>query len=354
MRKQGQSTIITSNDLFKTYPYLLDLNELIKRYPWTNTRITYNKVCTCYRKPSNCTKSCVYSLLTIHNEVVNIWTHILGLIIAFYCLFTTFSTPYDDEHVGKTIIISIYVISGMIMFSNSTIFHTFCCHSDMKSRTVQCMDWAGISIYICGSNLIVSYFEIYTSGYHNIWFIYTFFNLIFGILIYFITYTALQTVYAPMDSKKNKSKSKRETDNKIISNNSSSSTSIFATIRAIMNTYVFRTGIGMIYAIGPMIAWFLGYLLTGTLNDHLGPIIRMYLCFGTVICCLLDFPEGYFPRGTFDIVVSHYYSTMLLCLLTILLRVHPIKYFTSVSSLAFTFCGDFTIQFQFHEERLLI
>ena len=350
MKKQGQNTAITRKDIFQTYPHLLDLNELIKRYPWTNTRITYNKVCTCYRQPSNCAKSCVYSLVTIHNEVVNIWTHIFGLIIAFYCLFTTFSTLFsniDDERVGKAIIVSVYVVSGMIMFSNSAIFHTFCCHSDMKSRTVQCMDWAGISIYIFGSNLIVSYFEIYTSGYHNIWFIYTFFNLIFGHLIHFITYSALQTVYAPMDSKK-----KRETDNKIISTNSSSS--IFATIRAIMNTYVFRTGMGMIYAIGPMIAWLLGYFLTGTLNDHLGPIIRMYLCFGTVICCLLDFPEGYFPRGTFDIVVCHYYSTMLLFLLTILFRVHHIKYFMSVSSLAFTFFGDFTIIFQFHEEKLLI
>ena len=289
---------------FQKYPHLINLEELVEKYPWTETRITYNAVYTSYRKPCNCAASCVLSLTTSHNELVNAWTHIFGFLAALGCLLTTLCTA-SPERVGATAVLSLFAAGGMFMFSSSAMHHTFCCHSDMGSRTVQCMDWLGIAVFTFVSNLVVSYFEIFDYGYENVFYGFTAANFLLAMFSYYVTFSALQTVYKPFNKATKHSTNAKEDGEK----KEKTSNILFWLLKPlfdVMNTYIFRTSVGMMYALGSMLAWIIGYALTGKVNNHLVPIIGMYLCFGTVVFCLLDFPEAFFPKGTFDIVgASH-------------------------------------------------
>ena len=272
------------SDTFKKYPFLINLDGLVENYPWTDARITYNAVSTSYRKPCNCALTCILSLTTLHNELVNAWTHIFGSIAATGCLIATLYTA-SPERVGATTVLSLFAAGGMFMFTNSALYHTFCCHSDSASKTVQCMDWLGISVFLFGSNLVVSYFEIFDYGYETVFYVFTALNIVMAVFSYYTTYSALQLVYVE----------KKEV-----------SSGGWNPLLAVMNTYIFRTSVVMMYALGALLAWLVGYALTGNANNHLAPIIGMYVCSGSVVFCLFDFPEAFFPKGTFDIVgASH-------------------------------------------------
>ena len=294
---------ITKSEIFKKYPYLINLDTLVEKYPWTDTRITYNHVYTSYRKPCNCTTSCVLSLFTSHNEVINAWSHIFGVILAFGCFLITVATASSDR-AKESVILSIFCIGGMFMFSNSALYHIFCSHSDLGSRKVQCLDWLGIAVFTFVTNLLVSYFEIYAFGHPDVFYIFTVVNLFLAFFSYNITYSALQTVYAPFNGS-----GQGHTKGADISNNITGVKSIWyklmAPIYLVMNTYVFRTSVGITYALGSFISWIIGYVLADKANyNHLSSIIGLYLCFATVLFCLTDFPEKFFPRGTFDVLVS--------------------------------------------------
>ena len=86
------------------------------------------------------------------------------------------------------------------MFSCSSSYHTFCCHSDHGSRVVQCMDWLGIAMMTFACNLLSSYYEL--REFRTAFYIFTAFNLIFGLLSYSITSSALNKVYLSADIQK--------------------------------------------------------------------------------------------------------------------------------------------------------
>jgi predicted membrane channel-forming protein YqfA (hemolysin III family) len=117
-------------------------------------------------------------------------------------------------------------------------------------------------------------------------------NFLLAMFSYYVTSSSLQTVYKEDIEKKE----------------NISGLFLFSQLLEleVINTYIFRTSVGIVYASGSLIAWLIGYALTGNANSHLMPIIGMYICFGSVIFCLLDFPEAFFTKGTFDIVgASH-------------------------------------------------
>ena len=86
------------------------------------------------------------------------------------------------------------------MFSCSVSYHIFCCHSDNGSRVVQCMDWLGIAVMTFACNLVVSYYEL--RDYRTAFYLFTSFNLVFGIISYGITFSALSTLYLSADIQK--------------------------------------------------------------------------------------------------------------------------------------------------------
>eukprot|EP01041_Mallomonas_annulata_P012211 gene12211-25641_t len=175
-----------------------------------------------------------------------------------------------------------HLISKSELAQNFPWYHT--------CRKVQCLDWFGIALQTFSSNLLVSYYEL--KEYPLVFQLFTIINISFAIFTYFITYTALQNVYTS-GKHSSSSNSKNHKQNNIL-----------ITLQNIIESYLFRTIIAISYAAGALIAWCVGYSITGVVNDNIGPIVTIYCVFGAVIFCIFDIPEGFLPEGTVDIIGS--------------------------------------------------
>ena len=293
LRDDSDPVIIIGN----TYPSLLTKAELVARHPWADERITYHMVTTGYRAPSGSTRVCVLSLFTIHNEVVNAWSHYVGAACALVCLCVTLATLKDPGAKG---VVALLCISGMFMFTSSASYHTFCCHSDKACRAVQCCDWLGIAVHTFCTNLVVSYFELRHYPVAFRW--YNVANLALAVFTYGITYSALQKVYLSCDVRSGAVRATK----KAAMVASSLWQRVLRRLLAVVESYSFRSLVAMAYALGALVAWAIGYAHTGIVTDRLAQIGHVYLCFGTVLLCLFDLPERLLPPGTCDIVgASH-------------------------------------------------
>lgn len=244
--------------------------QLHEKYPWSVDRITYPGVWTSYREPTNSGATCMLSLFTVHNELVNSWTHIGGVALAVALLVYTIYTVTPS---GGEVVLVIYCFLGLAMFCSSSSYHTFSCHSDSVSGKVLCVDWLGVTGLIFGTTLLGSWYEL--KGYPFVFAAFTVVNLLLGAFTYATTYMSLQKMMSP------KSDVKRY---------------------AMMDSFLFRMLACITYAFGLVIAWITGYLLTGVANNDIYIILAVYACYSTVICNMFNFPECLFPKGTLDIV----------------------------------------------------
>ncbi|ODV90719.1 hypothetical protein CANCADRAFT_31593 [Tortispora caseinolytica NRRL Y-17796] len=108
--------------------------------------------------------SCFASIMSLHNETCNIWTHLLGFLgilsiaVYFYPNSEIFaqSTGYDKA------IIYMYLTCAMSCLGFSTLWHIYSGigHIHIKRRAA-CLDYTGISIQISGSILATQYYAFY-------------------------------------------------------------------------------------------------------------------------------------------------------------------------------------------------
>jgi hypothetical protein len=117
-------------------------------------------------------------------------------------------------------------------------------------------------------------------------------NFVLAVFTYGVTYGALQKVYASGD---------RVSVGEVDKDQQNSCLQRFLSI---VESYAFRSLVAISYAHGCLIAWIIGYGVSGVANDHIYWLFIIYGCYGTVFLCLLDFPEKFFPPGTFDVMVS--------------------------------------------------
>jgi hypothetical protein len=306
----GEKFDLQIEDLFKFYPKLISHKELVDNHPWSLGRITYPFVSTCYRKPSNSYSSCVLALFTLHNEVFNSWTHIFGAFIAISLLYLTVSSV---QNIMSVCILSTYIFGGLFMFFSSATFHTFCSHSDMASRFVQCLDWSGICAYIFSCNFLASYYEL--NSLPLVFRIFTIANVSIGILTSKITFTALKKLHESGESTDRKI-ALPDSQNVIIGNQFKAFYyHVKSSITSVLETYAFRTILAMVYGSGPLIAWFIGYYYNGVATCDIRDVLVIYLNFGTVVFCLFDFPEILMPPGTVDILVRSYSIVFIIIIL---------------------------------------
>ncbi|KAG9508714.1 Adiponectin receptor protein, partial [Fragariocoptes setiger] len=95
-----------------------------------------------HRKPTNSFLVCTRSIFQLHNETVNIWTHLIaGFYFAHLCLQIIYSTqlaPIDKWVVG------LFLLSATSCHIISSMYHTFNCHSEHVSKICSRMDYCGI------------------------------------------------------------------------------------------------------------------------------------------------------------------------------------------------------------------
>jgi len=137
--------------LFEELPKYLQDNEYIR----TGYRCYYS-----YREAW-------LSVFSVHNETGNIHTHLWGF-VAFIALLigSVFNLPQGSD-IWDHIIIALFLISACKCFLFSTLFHTHFCHSKEAFIKFGCLDYAGISILICGSASIITYYAFYCDFYYR-------------------------------------------------------------------------------------------------------------------------------------------------------------------------------------------
>lgn len=85
-------------------------------------------------------KMCLYSLIRLHNESGNIYSHGFAILYFLYQFILILKSEFDLEH---KIPLSIYCIGCMICFLGSTLFHLFNSHSKETCATLLRCDFAG-------------------------------------------------------------------------------------------------------------------------------------------------------------------------------------------------------------------
>jgi len=103
---------------------------------------------------------CIYSLLDIHNETVNIWSHLLGSVILVGLIHQVI------YYIGYLGVLDIFMVCSYLFccaygLSASAIFHCFNCVDSTYHRKLRTMDFGGIAANILGSSWPVAYFTFY-------------------------------------------------------------------------------------------------------------------------------------------------------------------------------------------------
>jgi adiponectin receptor len=96
-------------------------------------------------------KMCLRSLLTLHNETMNVWTHLVGFFFfaAFgITMFRDVLSPVFTHYV----IFALMTLSCMACLCCSTIFHLFSAHyNEQACRRLHTLDYFGITCLVIGS-----------------------------------------------------------------------------------------------------------------------------------------------------------------------------------------------------------
>ncbi|ORY39605.1 pPR-type GPCR protein [Rhizoclosmatium globosum] len=135
-----------------------------------------------YRQEMGNYRDCFYSLLYVHNETGNIFSHLIGSLLhlgwLIYMLtssanlvkstvFITGDVVSGDAELISTItwkdfaVVSAFMVSAIACMGLSAAFHTFHCHSFKVSKAWNKLDFAGIAGLIAGSNIPFIYYGFY-------------------------------------------------------------------------------------------------------------------------------------------------------------------------------------------------
>ncbi|XP_076440437.1 membrane progestin receptor beta-like [Babylonia areolata] len=94
----------------------------------------------------------LFSVFQVHNECMNVWTHLIALVAAVY-RFYVFSMEFDMVNDPYMWPLGTYFLSTFILYIFSSGAHCFCSRSEIAHYTCFLMDYAGIGIQGLGSTI---------------------------------------------------------------------------------------------------------------------------------------------------------------------------------------------------------
>jgi adiponectin receptor len=108
--------------------------------------------------------ACVRSVVSIHNELINIWTHLLGFIMVLALAFYFYPTSANFSNSTKTdiFIAAVFFFAACKCLVCSTIWHTMnsISHQTLLERFA-CVDYTGISLLVAASIMTTEYAAFY-------------------------------------------------------------------------------------------------------------------------------------------------------------------------------------------------
>lgn len=108
------------------------------------------------------TKDCLKSLFKLHNETMNIWSHLLGFFFFSYLSVSVFQRKFPEASNRDLLVFTLFCLASLTCLLCSSIYHTFICHSarHVKSFTAT-LDYIGITFLITASISIINHFGFY-------------------------------------------------------------------------------------------------------------------------------------------------------------------------------------------------
>jgi len=103
---------------------------------------------------------CLCSLFKIHNETVNIWSHILGsLILVGLCIQVL--SYFGNMRIIHIFMVCLFLFCCTYGLAASAVFHCFNCIDSEYHRKLRTLDFGGIAANVLGSSWPVAYFTFY-------------------------------------------------------------------------------------------------------------------------------------------------------------------------------------------------
>lgn len=99
------------------------------------------------------------SLFTMHNETMNIWSHLIG----FICVVIVGSnyimdTLYSDIPFFEYVTLQTYIVCAALCLFLSTVYHWFGCLSEQCHDGLLKLDLTGVAFLVAGSFIPGAYF----------------------------------------------------------------------------------------------------------------------------------------------------------------------------------------------------
>ncbi|KAF8068892.1 hemolysin-III related-domain-containing protein [Lyophyllum atratum] len=134
-----------------------------------------------YRRAQNHWRGCFTSVYAyLHNETINIHSHLWGAVLFIYLL-VDFNS---QQHLGATwidtAVFSVFLCSAVFCLSASAFYHTATCHSEKVSSSCHALDYSGIVILTVGSFYPSLYYGFHCQAYLRLFYILSFTLVGFG------------------------------------------------------------------------------------------------------------------------------------------------------------------------------
>lgn len=123
-------------------------------------------IVSAHRPPSYSYMACMKSILQLHSETGNIWSHGLGAIgFAIYALYFYLADVVPGMDFYDRLAFAVFFLASVGCMGMSAIYHTLACHSN-RICTLTCkLDFTGITVLIFGSFYPWLYFTFYKHPY---------------------------------------------------------------------------------------------------------------------------------------------------------------------------------------------
>lgn len=117
-----------------------------------------------YRPVTGSVSLCLHSLGYLHNESVNIYSHLIPCAVALlgnYLLGSYFSSRFPLASSADRLVFHVYLTTSVVCFGVSSAYHSFLCHSEHYHNLWVRLDYLAIVFQILGSFVSGIYIGFY-------------------------------------------------------------------------------------------------------------------------------------------------------------------------------------------------
>eukprot|EP00736_Rhodelphis_marinus_P005841 Rmarinus@m.29315 len=142
---------VTEDDLISTFDGPVEIVHISQTPKWLRSLDIHHG----YRV-NHSVSQCITSLFSLHNETVNVWSHLVpGIVFIYLGVYEAHSAFWELENhkFRDAIILSIFLFSTSACMFFSAAYHLFCCVSESLFYKLRGLDFFGI-FFACGGSFL--------------------------------------------------------------------------------------------------------------------------------------------------------------------------------------------------------